>query len=97
MTRVGQFSLAVYSVCVDKSTSTLYDISKFSPPQICSPGSYRPSSKKKSLSIAKRPPAMAGDLQVYRQTHVHIQTHIKHVHHLVAQYYTVFKVSVRIK
>lgn len=48
--------------------STLYDISKFSPPHIWSPGSYSPSSKKKSLSMAKRPPAMAGDLQVQRRT-----------------------------
>lgn len=59
---VRSFSLTVYKQ--DSSMSTLYDISKFSPPHICSPGSYRPSSKKKSLSMAKRPPAMAGDLQV---------------------------------
>lgn len=71
------------SVRINDSVSTLYDISKFSPPHICRPGSYRPSSKKNSLSIAKRPPAMAGDLQVKTATNM-----LRQEGHCVAQPYS---------
>lgn len=43
---------------------TLNDISKFSPPQTFIPASYSPISKKYSLSIANKPPAIVGDLEI---------------------------------
>lgn len=48
---------------VANKQQTLKDNSRFSPPQILYPGSYRPSSSKYSLSIANNPPAIVGDLK----------------------------------
>lgn len=39
----------------------LKDSSKFSPPQISKPESYKPSFSKNALSIANRPPAIVGE------------------------------------
>ena len=46
-----------------QSFLTLKEISRFSPPQMSMPASYWPSSLKYFLFMAKRPPAMVGDLR----------------------------------
>lgn len=46
---------------------TLKEISRFSPPQTFIPASYSPISKKYSRSMAKRPPAMVGDLKIEKK------------------------------
>lgn len=48
---------------LNQSFLTLKEISRFSPPQMSMPASYWPSSLKYFLFIAKRPPAMVGDLR----------------------------------
>ena len=44
---------------------TLNDSSRFSPPQISIPGSYMPSCSNQSRSMANRPPAMVGLLDIH--------------------------------
>lgn len=53
------------TVIVDRKSwaPTLKDSSKFSPPQISKPGSYKPNLTKNSLLIENSPPAMVGDLK----------------------------------